>query len=71
MTTTDNDYRKTEIARQIEIAERVLRETAEWRGWHSFRDRTWLQDEHARLVRELRELEQRHTDSATESASHE
>jgi hypothetical protein len=48
--------RKAEIEQQIEIADRVLWETrGARRSLNWLRDRAWLQDERARLVRELRE----------------
>jgi hypothetical protein len=48
--------RKAEIERQIEITDRVLEESRRYTGRRSlnwFRDYDWLQDERARLEREL------------------
>jgi hypothetical protein len=49
--------RKAELKAQIEIADRVLWETRDGRSYHWLRDYTWLKDERARLVRELRAAE--------------
>jgi hypothetical protein len=49
---------KAELKRAIEIADRVLWETGNGKSWNWVRDYSWLQDERARLARELRELEE-------------
>lgn len=49
---------REELKRCIEIADRVLWETGHGTGWNWPRDYAWLQTERARLVRELRELDQ-------------
>jgi hypothetical protein len=51
-----SENRKAELKAAIEIADRVLRET---RGTYYIKDYRWLQNERARLVRELSELERR------------
>jgi len=47
---------REELKRRIEIADQVLRETR-YSPWH-FRSYLWLEDERARLVRELKALTQ-------------
>jgi hypothetical protein len=49
--------RKAELKAQIELADRVLWETRDGRSWNWARDYFWLQDERARLVRELNAAE--------------
>lgn len=51
-TTTPVD-RKAEIKAQIELADRVLWETRNGRSYNWMKGYRWLQDERARLVREL------------------
>jgi hypothetical protein len=48
---------KAELQRAIEIADRVLWETRDGKSYGWMRDYSWLQDERARLARELRDLE--------------
>ena len=45
--------RKAEIKAQIEHADRVLWETRNGKSYNWMKDYLWLQDERARLVREL------------------
>ena len=49
------DDGKAEIKRKIEIADRVLWETRHGTSYNWARDYSWLQDERARLVHELKE----------------
>jgi hypothetical protein len=47
-----------ELKTAIEIADRVLWETRDGKSYNWMRNYSWLQDERACLVRELRELEE-------------
>jgi hypothetical protein len=49
---------KAELKRAIEIADCVLWETSNGKSYNWWRGYSWLQNERARLVHELRELEQ-------------
>jgi hypothetical protein len=49
---------KAELKSAIKIADLVLWETSNGKSYNWWRGYCWLQDERARLVHELRELEQ-------------